>query len=1217
MRLSADGETYYQVFENIKSSDGNVTDEGQDCYAFKVVYINENGNVTWHPGGIGNSTRVTVAEHGSTILFQFKLLASRPTKEGTDPEAVIATVYGPNDKKPDDFSKVKYPEPFRPSNDHRPLITDVVNSDGKVETDTFMFYVPEPWRNQYNEYYNYNPETKRFDGDGGYFAAGIYWWDGPYSCNEYLSGVDYGSWPGYAVTETVDGNPNIFKAEVPKSAGKIIWNNLVDGGMDSSQPYYSMSISCQDITHEYYDPGDDRYGFYPNGIPEEEGFDGKIFVINPKDYDENVFTGRYTYRGEWFYNYGNGEYSYYKTREEAVANNALYKNGEFPEYGFQINTDSLTVKVGEISDPIIPSNSDARVYIEDKSIVEIDSIDVDGTVRLKGLKAGQTVVRFSSEDKLGYTTRECLVTVKDDRDDEGDKTVVGIKINDVELTEGLDAYKTEDYYTGKEYLYYRVHPSFVIQYSDGSEKEVFYDDEDDEYYSDGKYYDLSINTNQNYDNQWKAGTYKVKGELVDYDVTAEFTVTIKPSPIESVTFKPISRIEELDLRKDYCEYYDEDDDYHEITYYRYSYFPEYTVKLRDGRVLEPDEDGEVYYNGRYYSLSYKDDQSWKNTWGVGDHKVDAEIMGYKTSFNVTIKENPVEKITFNDISIIQGTNQDYYYDDNDNKVIYYEYDPSYTVTLKDGRVIKSDKYGDFELDEAHQYYTDNSDTQRKEPWDKLGTYKAKATLCGKEYEFNVNIIESPVKEVKTKTLELIENADGYYKSNNSHSYFYYVLRAPEYSVVLNNGEVLYPDEDKDIVYEGSRYYAEIDEEHSNWKVGNTYKSKFTIMGKEVEFDVKIIPSPVKKVEFEPVELIEGADAAWEENGNYIYKLPAIKCKVTLNDGKVIEVDNGIYQEGIIGYVEYNGKNYYIESDAVDLQEPGAYWTVGNTYEVNVFVMGKSFTVPVKIVPSPVERIEVKDVQVKLNEDGKIRTRYDEDDNRTEWFNYNTETPKFKIILKDGTVINVKKLVTYYDSDGEDEKVGIEYNGRFYEVTYNDDQSFENQWGLGEHEAELNVLGFTQKYKVIVKEELDPVEPEPDEPGTEPVITPDNPGTKPTNPAESTDKTDNPTVKKKSANPIKVTAKTKTVKAKKLKKKAQKVKALTVKKAQGKVTYKLVKKGTAKKIYKKLSITKKGVIKIKKGKLKKGTYKIKIKITAKGNKLYNKKTITKTIKVKIK
>ena len=108
-----------------------------------------------------------------------------------------------------------------------------------------------------------------------------------------------------------------------------------------------------------------------------------------------------------------------------------------------------------------------------------------------------------------------------------------------------------------------------------------------------------------------------------------------------------------------------------------------------------------------------------------------------------------------------------------------------------------------------------------------------------------------------------------------------------------------------------------------------------------------------------------------------------------------------------------------------------------------------------------------------------------------------------------------------------------------------------------------------------------------------------------------------TTVKKSANTIKVTAKTKTIKAKKLKKKKQTVKPLTVKNAQGKVTYKLVKKGTNKKIFKKIKINKKGAITFKKGKYAKKTYKIKVKVTAAGNSKYNKKTVTKTVKVKVK
>ena len=101
------------------------------------------------------------------------------------------------------------------------------------------------------------------------------------------------------------------------------------------------------------------------------------------------------------------------------------------------------------------------------------------------------------------------------------------------------------------------------------------------------------------------------------------------------------------------------------------------------------------------------------------------------------------------------------------------------------------------------------------------------------------------------------------------------------------------------------------------------------------------------------------------------------------------------------------------------------------------------------------------------------------------------------------------------------------------------------------------------------------------------------------------------------NTVKVTAKNKSLKLKSLAKKKQTVKALTVKNAKGSVTYAKVKKGSSAKLYKKVSVNKKGVITVKKGKYKKGTYKLKVKVTAKGNNNYESKSVTKTIKIKIK
>ncbi len=101
------------------------------------------------------------------------------------------------------------------------------------------------------------------------------------------------------------------------------------------------------------------------------------------------------------------------------------------------------------------------------------------------------------------------------------------------------------------------------------------------------------------------------------------------------------------------------------------------------------------------------------------------------------------------------------------------------------------------------------------------------------------------------------------------------------------------------------------------------------------------------------------------------------------------------------------------------------------------------------------------------------------------------------------------------------------------------------------------------------------------------------------------------------NPMAVTVTTKKVKASALKKAAKTVKPLKITGAKGTVKVTKVKSGTSSKIYKKISVkAKTGEIKIKKGSYKAGTYKVKLKITAAGNADYDKKTINKTVKIKI-
>jgi hypothetical protein len=188
----------------------------------------------------------------------------------------------------------------------RPVVSEVVNSDpeNQVKTNTLRFYMPSAWRNDLND---------RYDGTSlDSCVAGIYWWSGSYTSEDNHEGLDSG-WPGFAITKTDEADSNIFVVDVPTDATTIIFNNTVDGGQDQADPKYVKAIQTENINTEGYDPGKDPYGFYPNGTIDEDddstwNFDGMIYVSNPKAIEKNEFSGKETYKGCWFYYYGDGKY---------------------------------------------------------------------------------------------------------------------------------------------------------------------------------------------------------------------------------------------------------------------------------------------------------------------------------------------------------------------------------------------------------------------------------------------------------------------------------------------------------------------------------------------------------------------------------------------------------------------------------------------------------------------------------------------------------------------------------------------------------------------------------------------------------------------------------------------------------------------------------------------------------------------------------------------
>ncbi len=229
-----------------------------------------------------------------------------------------------------------------------------VPSEG-TETNTVYFYMPDDWYNEHTD------------------TAGVYWWEGTDACP---------SWQEmYAMnpTETED----IYSIEVPADVVKIIFNNYVDGGEDSNAPIYSKAQQTTDIVANPY-PEDESWVYYPetDEYPADsdlytEGLasvDGMIYVIDEWKIPESPISSKLSYRGEWYYYYGNGEYGLTPEKSEPVY------TGEYNEIEVAIDHKYNDYKPPE------PSTDKNTIYFDAKSMgwssnskVYCDIFSFDGT----------------------------------------------------------------------------------------------------------------------------------------------------------------------------------------------------------------------------------------------------------------------------------------------------------------------------------------------------------------------------------------------------------------------------------------------------------------------------------------------------------------------------------------------------------------------------------------------------------------------------------------------------------------------------------------------------------------------------------------------------------------------------------------------------------------------------------------------------------------------
>ena len=250
---------------------------------------------------------------------------------------------------------------------------------------------------------------------------------------------------------------------------------------------------------------------------------------------------------------------------------------------------------------------------------------------------------------------------------------------------------------------------------------------------EGERVDIAFTTDQSEDNIWTVGnTYEVEVEVENHKVKS--TVEILPTEVENVEIKPITMFENTLC----CTNISCDESGNMVSYKEY--FPdmviEYTVTYKNGDVVS----GVGFSDD--IEITLLNGQSYENQWTVGNtYTVTAYFDGYKTTFDVTIAENPVESVVLDPITIKEGTNCEVYEDSSRELYNYYclENCVSYTINFKDGTSMHVD--GDNLTYNSIQYpVLVDTDQGSDNKWTAGNTYTFTAEVMGVTVQGEVTIV---------------------------------------------------------------------------------------------------------------------------------------------------------------------------------------------------------------------------------------------------------------------------------------------------------------------------------------------------------------------------------------------------------------------------------------------------------------------------------------------
>ncbi len=648
-----------------------------------------------------------------------------------------------------------------------------------------------------------------------------------------------------------------------------------------------------------------------------------------------------------------------------------------------------------------------------------------------------------------------------------EKEVTRIEIDDITIAKGTRGHFNSNSVDGQTVSYFYYSPyrwdyNCTLYYSDGSSEQCGSDVKEE----------LWVYTDQSCTAPWGVGKHTARAEYYDNigekSISAEFTVTIvDQTDIDYV------EIPEVKIYQNSNGFLNDDDNEDKYFFYNRVDLSSAEVHMKDGEVYELDSNGGFYYEGEYYYTEFDYDAQCNEHWDIGTHTLKGYLLGYEMAVQVTILENPIDRIEAEDVTVIENVDGYYSYDwvyDSESgsydEVEYFRYQdfypPSLRVYLKNGEVVEytPTRYDhSVEIDGIEADINVEADQSYENQWAVGNTYQATVSVMSVSAPFHVTVSQTPIKSMDlsfSRNRYAYEDGEWVYDDNSGQKWFRYNSdNGLIGTVTMLDGTVITVHGDSGISYNGRYYGFDFSDDQSyenRWGVG-THEIEVEVLNFKTAVPFVIDPSPIKSADLTVSNLYEGIDNSKRWNEDYESYHDYVNCvsgTITFEDGTAVKLNNAH------GFAY---KDTYYSFVASDDQSSDNQWGVGK-HQGGLIFLGYMQPVEVNILPNPVKSIRADDL--KMYEDIDRVSAYDWNSGDERSYDHYPIVPDLHITLNDGSedTVSYSKTGSYLFS----------YDGRtFAGSTITDDQSGSNVWEIGNHQATISFLGRSCTVNVEVLE----------------------------------------------------------------------------------------------------------------------------------------------------